>query len=199
MEWSKFIEYVANNPVFNTGFLSAVEDSKYLRVQISRWVRQKRLIKLKKGYYMLNKPYIKDFPNKMFIANLLKQPSYISFESALSYYSLIPEYVPSIKSITTARPQTIYNELGIFIYKHLKRDLFWGYKKIRLGQDIFIAEKEKALIDMFYFNSKEAGYVKELRLQNLETLDLEKLNEYAERTGKKKIISAVKLLIKEIV
>jgi len=194
MKWIDLLKITSNNPVFNTGFLSSMEDPKYIRVQLNRWINQKKIIKLKKGHYMINKPYINEFPWKFHIANFLNQPSYISLESALGFYSLIPEYIPSITSITTGRSGKITNLLGTFIYRHVKGSLFFGYTKIKMKEEAFIAEKEKALIDLFYFNKISKEYIKELRLQNLDTIDFEKLEIYAKKTGKKKILYAVSLL-----
>jgi predicted transcriptional regulator of viral defense system len=86
------------------------------------------------------------------IANRIYEPSYISFESALAYYSVIPE---SIYSITSAAPKASreFNTLDtVFIYHRIKPTLYFGYT-VRPADDmgINIAEPEKALLDYIYF------------------------------------------------
>ncbi len=195
MKWDELLRIAKDNPIITTGFLATIENPVYLRVQLSRWVEQGKLIKLKRGYYVINKPYTDKFPSQFLIGNTINFPSYVSLESALSHYSLIPEYVPTIMSVTTARPQIIKNQLGVFIYRHIKKPLFFGYKKIDIeGEKVFVAEREKALIDLFYLNDTSENYIKELRLQNLETIDMEKLKDYAISTGKRKIAKAVSMI-----
>ena len=55
--------------------------------------KNNNLIKLKRGLYETNKD-----ADPFTIANVLLSPSYISFETALAYYGMIPERVYAIKS-----------------------------------------------------------------------------------------------------
>ena len=55
--------------------------------------KNNNLIKLKRGLYETNKD-----ADPFTIANVLLSPSYISFETALAYYGMIPEMVYAIKS-----------------------------------------------------------------------------------------------------
>lgn len=57
--------------------------------------KNKKLIKLKRGLYETN-----ENADPLTIANALLSPSYISFETALAYYGMIPERVYAIKSAT---------------------------------------------------------------------------------------------------
>ena len=74
----------------------------------------------------------------------------------------------------------------------------FGYQHVEVapGQMAFVAEAEKALLDLVYLtpgaDSKE--YLIELRLQNTERLDLEKLTRYAEQMGKPKLLRVVSSL-----
>ena len=54
-------------------------------------------LKLRNGFYILKDSN----PNHYFIANKLYQPSYVSLETALSHYGVIPETVYATTSITT--------------------------------------------------------------------------------------------------
>ena len=64
-----------------------------LNQKISLEVKKGNLIRIKRGLFTDNLEI-----DKKVIANLCYGPSYISFEYALSYYGLIPEYVSTITS-----------------------------------------------------------------------------------------------------
>lgn len=56
-------------------------------------------------------------------------------------------------------------------------------------QHAFVATPEKALLDLAYLHpgGDSPAYLQELRLQNLERLDLDGLQQMAERAGKSKL------------
>ncbi|MFA5248734.1 MAG: hypothetical protein WC415_06025 [Patescibacteria group bacterium] len=119
---------------------------------LSRYSRKEdsRFFRLKKGIYAFSLLA----PEKFEIANKLCQPSYVSFESALSYYNIIPETVYSITSATTKRPNGFIAEKTNYEYYKLKRKLFFGYRLLKIRKSkVFIAEKEKALLDHLYMAS----------------------------------------------
>ncbi|MFN4212972.1 MAG: hypothetical protein ACK4FL_03380, partial [Microgenomates group bacterium] len=105
----------------------------------------------------------------LMLANLLYQPSYISCQSALFYYGAIPDVSQSTTSITTITTKNIKTRFGNFIYYKLKKELFFGYQILKIGDDFLkIAYPEKALLDFFYLNKIKS--IEELRL------DLSKFN-----------------------
>lgn len=188
MKFEKFIKIAEGLPVIDTEILLAgVSDPNPIKVQISRWEKSGKLIQLKRGLYLLSKPYRKVEVYEPHIASLLKKPSYISLEKALEYHDLIPEAVTVYTSVTTKRPDRFVSEVGVFDYRHIKPALFWGYDPVLLhNQTAFIASPEKALLDFFYIRKVDISneYLDELRLQNLEGIDLNKLIEYAKRFKK---------------
>ena len=195
MRFEKLLEEAGDFPCFTTRFLAAGQNMAQVRLQLNRWVNNGRLIKLYKGLYTFAEPYRKVKPDLFVIANNLKSPSYVSCQSALSFYSLIPEFVPVIISVTTNRPQFIETPQGRFEYRHIKKDFFWGYQEIELSekQKAFIARPEKALLDLIYLtgggDTKE--FLEELRLQNYEKLDKKILRQYAEKANSPKLKRAV--------
>jgi predicted transcriptional regulator of viral defense system len=101
------------------------------------------------------------------IANKIYDPSYISFEMALSYYDLIPETVYQITSASSRKTQAFKTDLASFSYRKIKPELMFGYALQKLGSYNFkIAEPEKAVLDFFYLNSrlKSEGDFEELRI-----------------------------------
>lgn len=90
-----------------------------------------------------------------FIANKIYSPSYISFESALSWHGLIPEGVYSITSASSLKTNEFKTPIGIFSYHHLKPELLFGYTLIPADKFYAkIAEPEKAILDFLYLNQK---------------------------------------------
>lgn len=83
-------------------------------------------------------------PSDFALANFLKIPSYISLESALSYYGIIEQFPYRIFSLTLNKPAEIKIDGKIFSYSKIKKDYFKDYIKI---DDFVIASKEKAIFD----------------------------------------------------
>lgn len=107
------------------------------------------------------------------VSNRIYSPSYVSFESALSYYRLIPEGVYTITSATSLKTQLFTTSIGKFSYRHLKPELIFGYTLIEVnGQRYKIAEPEKLILDYLYLNStlRTADDFEGLRLNHIELL-----------------------------
>lgn len=129
------------------------EKKQNLKKILYRWNKKGWVSYLKKGLYELTYP--KDFiiPD-MHIANKLYSPSYVSLETALSNYSIIPEVSMAVTSITTKPTRRFKNKHGLFIYRTVKTNCFTGYYVERQGGfDILLAEPEKAFVDYLYFRS----------------------------------------------
>ncbi|MFO7891745.1 MAG: hypothetical protein R6V04_15560 [bacterium] len=182
MKFINLLEKVSGLPAFTIKFLAAGEDLNQVRLQISRWVNDGKVIRIHKGLYTLAEPYRKVYPDPFYIANVLKKASYISLQSALSWYGIIPEYVPTVTSITMGRPQTIETPFGRHEFRHLSKKVFCGYQQIMLnnGFQSLIAYPEKALLDLIYLTpgGDDAAYIEELRLQNFEQINRMKLKRF---------------------
>jgi len=188
MKFEDLLALVKNQPVFETGLLLAgTVDPNHVQRQLSRWVRSGRIRQLRRGLYTLAAPYQSIVPHPFLIANALLPGSYVSAQSALAFYGLIPEYPPGTTSVTMLRPARWE---GGFQFRHLAPPLFFGYQLVELSdeQQAFVATPEKALLDLAHLtpHSDSPHYLLELRLQNLERLDLARLNEFAARAGKPK-------------
>lgn len=197
MDFARLMEIVGDEPVFETGLLLAgVSDPNALRQQLTRWTQAGRLFQLRRGMYALAPPFQKTKPHPFRIANLLVKSSYVSLQSALAYYGLIPENTPSTTSVTTLRPSSWAAPLGNFEYRHLQTAIFYGFKQIEVsqGQFAFVASPEKALLDLVYLtpHGDDSSYLDELRLQNLEQLNLESLLDFAKRSGLPKLLRAAR-------
>ncbi len=191
------IRIVGDEPVFETGFLLAGDaDRKDVILQLSRWTKAGRLYQIRRGLYALAPPYQKVKPNPFLVANRMVRASYVSCQSALEFHGLIPEHTPVVVSITTSRPGRWETPLGVFEFRHIKKEFFSGFQMTDLGgeQKAFIATPEKALLDLIYLQpgGDAESYLNELRLENLEKLDLKSLQQMATKSGSPKLVRAAK-------
>lgn len=196
MEFTTLLDIVGDEPVFETGLLLAGDvDPADVRRQLSRWVKAGRLYQLRRGVYALAPPYQKIKPHPFVVANALMRGSYVSLQSALAHYGLIPEYTPMVTSVTTKRPGRWETPLGEYEFRHVKTEWLHGYERLEVsdGQRAFVAAPEKALLDLAYLQpgGDAPAYLAELRLQALDRLDLERLARLAEASSSPKLRRAV--------
>ena len=120
--------------------------------QLDRWEKKGYLRKIRRGYYMLGQQEV----NQSFlflVANKIYAPSYISLQSALKYYGLIPEEVFSIVSVSSRKTTQLSTPVGNFSYRRIKPGLFWGYRLVTWqNRGFLIAEPEKAILDFLYLH-----------------------------------------------
>jgi predicted transcriptional regulator of viral defense system len=185
MDFNHLLELVGDAPVFESALLLAGDvELAQVHLQLSRWTANGRIYQLRRGLYALAPPFQKVKPHPFVIANRMVRASYVSCQSALAYYGLIPEYVPTTVSVTTARPTRWETPLGVYEYHHIKPSLLRCYRLTDLWgeQQAFVATPEKALLDWIYLQpgSDSPAYIRELRLQNLENFDLDELHLQAE-------------------
>jgi len=203
MDYLKFKRQVQNQSViFSRDIVRGLDRPQAMRNQLARWHKKGLLIHLRKGVYVLNPDDRKIDIDQTVVANILYQPSYISLEYALSFYSLIPESVSDVTSVSTRKTATFNNELGTFRYQHINPEAFRGFKKTGEGPNaVFMAEAEKAVVDFLYLNSSRFhDNAKEVleesyRFQNIETLNLKRLRELSLLFKNEKLKRVVKQLI----
>jgi predicted transcriptional regulator of viral defense system len=152
------------------------------RRRLVEWQKKGYLKRVMKGIY-----YFSDFQVNeaflYFISNRIYKPSYISLQTALAYYNLIPEGVYLSTGISTRNTRMLKTALGNFEYRHVKPELFFGYRLIEMdGKMIKMAEPEKLILDYCYFYKvDDLNYVESLRInRNIgnELIDLQKLRDY---------------------
>jgi predicted transcriptional regulator of viral defense system len=196
----KYVELLKkiDAPVFSSQDLK-ISGVSILPYQISKLNKDGYIKKIRNGLYAFSNK--KESIIQEYLAFKIYEPSYISLEWALHHYGLIPEVVYNITSISTKATRKFKNDFGLFIYRNIKKDLFWGYKKEeKNGQAYLIAEPEKALLDYIYFNLqkiKNDADIEELRLNSvlLKKLDIKKLKEYASLFKNKKITELITKII----
>ncbi len=192
MRFDDLLAIVADEPVFETGLLLAGDrDPGDVRRQLSRWVASDQLRQLRRGLYALAPPYRKVRPHPFLVANHLLRGSYVSLQTALAHYGLIPERVSVTISVSPGKPRNWETVLGRFEFRHLAPALMNGYQylEVAVGQRAFMATPEKALLDLVHLvpGADRTEYLRELRLQNLQEIDPQALIRIAEVSGKPKL------------
>lgn len=133
-------------PVFSTKDITPLLENDYSSPQkkVTQLEKQGYLFRLKRGFYTFE-----EFCNRYLIAGTLHSPSYISYETALSFYNMIPEKVETIYSVVSGRPLEIDTSVGSFIYRSQSKTLYsLGMSMTHIDKNSFlIASKEKALLD----------------------------------------------------
>lgn len=175
------------------------EKAKTLKNNLTRWVRKKRIVRLKRDLYEMAEPGSESKIPDLYVANKLYFPSYISLETALSIYSIIPEVAVNVTSVTTRPTRVFKNRYGQFFYRTCQRKAFNGYYLMKYeGTKIYIADKEKALVDFLYYRlrSGRSLNLKEERLneQILKEMNWSKSLKYAKLFNKRvvKIVKEIK-------
>ena len=148
-------------------------------------------------------------PEPFLIANHLRGPSYVSLESALSYWNMIPERAYEISSVTLKTSKIFKTPVGRYSYRHLNAPYYsYGIKSIAYSpkQTILIASAEKALCDKIVLTPKiylrsikqtQEFLMEDLRMDSevLKTLDTKLMELWIENAPKK---SSLKMLIKTL-
>lgn len=186
--------------LFRTGqILSGQQSPANVRRQLDRWVKSGKVLKLRRGVYILKGPHAGTTVHPFSAANSLKKASYVSLQSALSHYGMIPEYVPVTTSVTTGRPEEFATPIGRFLFRHVSTQCFHGFTEVEVspGQRALLASRQKALVDLLYLtpHSDEIEYLRELRLGKPDHFDVDDLEARVERSGSGKVKRAVKHLL----
>lgn len=197
MKYVEFLDKLQKNGYFIFSLqdllvLFSQTKKKTILNQLSEWYKRGYIIRLKKNLYEIaQKGTIGKFEiPDLFVANKLYIPSYVSMETALSIYNIIPEVAFGVTSVTTNPTKTFKNKHGQFLYFSCKPDAYTGYLLTDYeGFKVAIAEKEKALVDYIYYKTRREKNIilGEERLDEdiLKELDWKKVMRYAKLYNKR--------------
>jgi len=160
-------------PVFTTNEIARISNLKKpcAIVYIKRMIDKNILFRIAKGIYSLeNDPIL--------YASYIIPNSYISFNAALYLHKTINQ-IPT--TIYVVLPKRIKKNVDGITFIHFPKKMIFGFKKIEYkGYTIWIAEIEKAILDISYkygnlpqniekINRKKiAKYAKIMKISNLE-------------------------------
>ena len=125
------------------------EPPNQINTQLHRMMTRGDLVGIKRGLYC--------FPglstDEFVLANKIYEPSYVSLESALNIYGVIPDIVANVVSVTPITSKRFITPFGDYLYSKIARALFFGYTEILDEHSSIyynIATPEKALLDLIY-------------------------------------------------
>ncbi|XQP56043.1 MAG: type IV toxin-antitoxin system AbiEi family antitoxin domain-containing protein [Mycoplasmoidaceae bacterium] len=117
--------------------------------KIYHLVKDKKLFPIIRGIYETD-PNASPF----YIANAIYGPSYISFNSALAYYGMIPEatYNTTCATYNLRKSRSYKNKWGTFFFNDVPKKAYpLGINTITENNNTFyMATREKALCDQLY-------------------------------------------------
>ncbi len=152
MRFREFESIVKDFPLFNLNDICNFAPD-FHRRQLHTWTRNGFLRPIAGGYYVLAERTF-DETFLFMAANLIYEPSYVSLESALAYYQVIPETVLGVTSISSRKTKEFPSDWGVFQYRSVKRNLMFGYDVVEINQNekYKMAKLEKAILDYLYLN-----------------------------------------------
>ncbi len=163
-----------------------IEKDNTLYKLLQRLEKKDIIKRIENGKYLFSFIEVSDFE----IANFLTSPSYISLESALSFYGILSQFPYTITSITSKKSKRVIYEDKEYEFMHIRSKYLYGFFK---KNNFLIASPEKALIDELYFMARK------LRIISLEELDLTNINKkYLKDISKKYDYIPLKRLVDKI-
>lgn len=179
--------------------LKKSEDSRYGIVK--RAVAENLLLPLKRDLFLIqnhNKPIVSTYE----ISSIMYGPSYLSFESALSYHNWIPEAVRTTTCATLKRGVEFETPIGVFSYEHIPPLSYpLGVEQKRDGENlVFIANPWKAIADMIYARKRSwpsiEALIEDLRIEPeaIQSSDKELLDELIKDYASMRVKKALSIL-----
>ena len=200
-EWLNFFKQHQRKKLFSLSDLSQLTGivKSSLSVQLTRLVKAKVIHRAAQVWYEnpFNTPVAEE------ISMVIRYPSYLSMEYALSKHGILSQSVYALTLITT-KPQYTYNtKQTVYEYHQISRSLFWGYKK---EGTVLTSEPEKALLDLIYIRlikNKELnmnGIASLLNDMSMDEFNLQRIQKYSKNFGPKtrKTLYKLKILKKEV-
>ena len=209
MEFRDAIQDYSEMPLTKQILLEILKDYNRPFDKISELKNQGMLIQVKRGLYVPGPKLKLSKPESILIANYLLGPSYVSLETALSHWGLIPERVYEVTSITTGPTKKYKTPVGRFSYIHMEVPYYsFGLKQIQLTkkQTALMATAEKALCDKIVTTSgillRSPKQVLELLVEDfrierqaLRNLNAKEINDWINDAPKK---NSLKQLVKTL-
>lgn len=144
------IQAYSFQPLTHQLLLSFLKDYKRPNDKVHALLNEGVLESVKKGLYIAGPAIEGRRPEPFLLANHILGPSYVSADSALFYYGLIPERVYETSSMTTKASRMFNTPMGLFSYTRLQLPYYaFGIRQMELGDEQYgmMATPEKALFD----------------------------------------------------
>lgn len=145
---------IGNVPFDLNVLASLFPETKHIIEKARRLEADGKIIRLKRGLYVASSEETGKVLNRNLIANHIYGPSYVSLQTALRHYGLIPERVHLIQSLTTKHSRSFETPVGNFDYENCNKEYFpVGVRpETEDGITYLIATPEKALCDLINYS-----------------------------------------------
>lgn len=156
MKFRRKIKAYTQAPMSHHVVMETLAEYKRPNDKISDLLKNGALLSLRKGLYISGPETDLPTPDLFVIANHLRGPSYISLETALSYWGLIPERVREISSVTLKTTKVYTTPIGRFSFRYVASPYYsFGLEQavISSEQVAIIASREKAICDKIVLTS----------------------------------------------
>lgn len=205
MKFLEFREKMRDFPYFETKELKVVLGEDFTSTalyNLKNWTKNGSVFMFRRGLYSLA-DMAKETETIVFSTKLYA-PSYVSMESALSFYGIIPEAVFTVTSITTRKTKQFKTPVGNFGYRKIKKEAFGGFETHQeKGISFNLAIPEKAVVDFLYLNRNILEGNREeflgLRFNEDFPFDAVKLTHFSEAFHNRKVFSLTQNFIKQYV
>lgn len=174
-------------------------DPDFRRATLAEWRRGGKVRLLLRGWYVWADTAV-DLPLLFEVGCRAYPPSYVSLESALAWYALIPETVRAVTLVAARKTRTSESEVATFIWRTVSPQRWFGYRAVQRtpGHLFLLADPEKALLDYLYLHPqlRTEDDMVGLRLDpaGFRGLDMPKVMAWAERFGSGRLLAQVRTL-----
>lgn len=196
MKRIELIKKLERYPVFGLKILKEAidKDSNYAKLVLYRLKKDKLIFEIEKNKYTTTK-------DSLAIASNIIWPCYISFWSAIRYYNLTEQIPHVVEIITTRRrkKREIDFHYTKIIFTRIKPKYFFGYKRERYQNfNIFIAYKEKALLDSALFKKISFSEICSILKGNISDINTDLLIKYLIKIKNKALIKRFGILLDKL-
>ena len=188
------MEYLKKYPVFNNTVMQN-------KIGKSRQYTKLFLYRLKKRglIYQIEKDKYTVYPDAFLAATRIVWPSYLSCWSALKYHNLT-EQIPHEIFVAATKSRKPINFKGTIInFIKLNARNFFGYEKVRYNNfDIFVADKEKAIIDSMLLRKVSFSEMHDIIRNNISDIRVNRMIAYLKKINNSSLIKRLGYLFETL-
>jgi hypothetical protein len=209
MNFSRKVKEYTEAPITHSIVAEMLPEYNRPNDKISELIKSGELLSIRRGLYIPGPETDLPVPNVLLISNHLRGPSYVSLETALAFWNMIPERVYEINAVTLKTSKNYTTAVGRFSYMHLAAPYYsFGIQSVKLTeqQTALIASREKALCDKIILTpgvllrsitQTQDFLLDDMRMDEemLRTLNISTIHSWLEDAPKK---NSLKMLIKTL-
>ena len=181
MKTLHFLEKMRKQPVFTSKLLN-ISSSRYANLYLHRLEKKHLIERIEKNLYTVYKdPFL--------VASRIVWPSYLSCWSSLKFHNLTEQVPYTFFVVVPYYKKTLAFQKTPIVFIATKSRNFFGYERLNYqGFEIFVADKEKSIIDSALFKKASFSELKEIIENRIKELDFKKFVRYLKRVENKSLI-----------